>query len=162
MIVQFLHQLCKVIVLSIFVFIVMVADTRYIIYQILKEENIMNNRKCLHCNEPIVGRADQKFCNDSCRSAHNNKQYTESNTAIKLINRILKKNYTILTTLNANGKTTVNKSYLHSKGYSFEHFTFTSVTRNNNTNYFCYDQGYREVDDNKLILVHNSMSDNRA
>ena len=122
----------------------------------------MNDRKCLHCFEPIVGRADQKFCNDSCRSSHNNQQYLESNNVIKSINRILKKNYTILTTLNANGKTTVNKSILQNKGYSFEYFTFTSVTRNNNTNYFCYDKGYRELDDNKLILVQNSMTDFRA
>jgi hypothetical protein len=119
----------------------------------------MNDRKCLQCFEQLKGRADQKFCNDQCRSAYNNLQYTESNSIIKSINRILKKNYSILSTLNSDGKTTVNKGYLLKKGYSFEYFTCTSLTRNNNINYFCYNHGFREFEDNKLILLHTSLND---
>jgi hypothetical protein len=119
----------------------------------------MNDRKCLQCFEQLKGRADQKFCNDQCRSAYNNLQYTESNSIIKSINRILKKNYSILSTLNSDGKTTVNKGYLLKKGYSFEYFTCTSLTRNNNINYFCYNHGFRELEDNKLILLHTSLND---
>ena len=119
----------------------------------------MNDRKCLQCFEHLKGRADQKFCNDQCRSAYNNLQYLESNSMIKLINRILKKNYSILSVLNADGKTTINKDYLLKKGYSFEYFTFTSTTRNNNINYFCYNHGFREMEDNKLILFHTCLKD---
>jgi len=119
----------------------------------------MNDRKCLQCFEHLKGRADQKFCNDQCRSAYNNLQYIESNSIIKSVNRILKKNYSILSLLNADGKTTINKDYLLKKGYSFEYFTFTSTTRNNNINYFCYNHGFREMEDNKLILFHTCLKD---
>lgn len=119
----------------------------------------MNDRKCLQCFEQLRGRSDQKFCGDQCRSAYNNSQYFETNAVIKSVNRILKKNYSILTSLNAMGKTTANKSDLERRGFSFEYFTFTTVTRNSHINYFCYDWGYREQEYNKLILVHRDMTD---
>jgi len=113
----------------------------------------MNDRKCLQCYEQLRGRADQKFCNDQCRSAYNNMQYIESNGVIKTINRILKKNYSILAALNSEGKTTVLKSDMQKKGYRFDFFTYTSISRNNKINYFCYDHGYREQENNKIMLI---------
>ena len=117
----------------------------------------MNDRKCLQCYEQLRGRADQKFCSDQCRSSYNNQQYFETNTVIKTINRILKKNYAILSTLKAAGKTCANKSDLQKKGYCFDYFTFTSTSRNSHISYFCYDHGYREQEFNKLILVHRDL-----
>lgn len=76
----------------------------------------MNDRKCLQCYEQLRGRADQKFCNDQCRSSYNNSQYVESNTVIKSINRILKKNYSILASLHASGKTTAKGATYRKKG----------------------------------------------
>jgi len=119
----------------------------------------MNNRKCLQCYEQLNGRADQKFCSDQCRSSYNNQHYFETNTVIKTINRILKKNYSILAELKAAGKTTANKGDLHKKGYCFEYFTFTTTSRNCHINYFCYDKGFRERERDKLILVHRDLSD---
>ncbi len=119
----------------------------------------MIDRKCLQCYEQLRGRADQKFCSDQCRSSYNNQQYFETNTVIKSINRILKKNYSILTSLKANGRTTANKSDLQKKGYCFDYFTYTCLTRNSHINYFCYDQGYREQEGNRLILVHRDLKD---
>jgi len=113
----------------------------------------MNDRKCLQCYEQLRGRADQKFCNDQCRSAYNNQQYVESNNTIKMVNRILKKNYFILAELNSKGKTTALKSDLQKKGYRFDYFTCTCTARNSRTNYFCYDQGFRELENNKVTLV---------
>ena len=113
----------------------------------------MKERKCLQCFEQLRGRADQKFCSDQCRSAYNNQQHVESNNVIKMINRILKKNYFILADLNSKGKTSALKSELQKKGYRFDYFTFTSTARNSRTNYFCYDQGYRESENNKVILI---------
>lgn len=125
-------------------------------------ENLaMNNRKCLQCNEQLRGRADQKFCNDQCRSSYNNSQYLNTGTVIKTVNRILKKNYSILAALNANGKTTAKRSDLQKKGYCFDYFTFTTTTRSSRINYYCYDQGYREQEHDKLILVRFDQSNNR-
>lgn len=119
----------------------------------------MNDRKCLKCEEQLKGRADQKFCSDQCRSAYNNQQYIESNNVIKTINRILKKNYFILSTLNSEGKATSTKNDLQKKGYRFDYFTSTCTTRSSRINYFCYDQGYREHDNNKVVLVRRDLNE---
>lgn len=118
----------------------------------------MTDRKCLECFEQLRGRTDQKFCSDQCRSAYNNKQYVETNTVIRMINRILKKNYSILTSLTAEGKTTATMSDLQKKGYRFDYFTYTTTARNNKVNNFCYDLGYREQDNNKVVIVRQDLN----
>lgn len=114
----------------------------------------MENRKCLECYEQLKGRADQKFCSDPCRSAYNNRHCNESHVVINSINRILKKNYLILTTLHSEGKTRTSKSDLQKKGYRFDYYTCMITTRTKSVNYFCYDHGFRENENNKLTLVH--------
>ena len=117
----------------------------------------MNDRKCLECSEQLRGRADQKFCNDQCRSAYNNRQLIESNKVIRTVNRILKKNYFILSALNPGVKSTVLKSDLEKRGYRFDYFTYQYTQRNSRTYYFCYDHGYCELENNKVILVRQDM-----
>ena len=118
----------------------------------------MSDRKCLECNEPLRGRADQKFCNDQCRSAFNNRQLIDSNKIIRIINRILKKNYSILTALNPEGKTTVLLNDLQNKGYRFDYFTCSYTARNNRIYFFCYDLGYCELENCKVILVRRDLN----
>lgn len=119
----------------------------------------MENRKCLECYEQLRGRADQKFCSDQCRSAYNNKQCMESHNVINSVNRILKKNYHILTVLHSEGKITASKSDLQEKGYRFDYFTCTSTTRSKKINYYCYDQGFREQQNNKVLFVRQVPND---
>jgi hypothetical protein len=113
----------------------------------------MENRKCLECCEQLRGRADQKFCSDQCRSSYNNKLYAEAQNLINSVNRILRKNYFILSEFIAEGKITTSRSELQKKGYRFEYFTCTSMSRSHRINYFCYDQGFREQQNNKVTLV---------
>ena len=113
----------------------------------------MENRKCLECYEQLRGRADQKFCSDQCRSAFNNRLYGESHNVINAVNRILRKNYVILSSLTAEGKTSTSKSELMKKGYRFEYFTCTSTTKSSRVYYFCYDHGYKENENNKVTLM---------
>ena len=113
----------------------------------------MNDRKCLECFEQLMGRADQKFCNDQCRSAYNNRKLVDANKMIRTVNRILKKNYFILSTLNPGAKSTVLKSDLQKRGYRFDYFTYKYTQRNSRTYYFCYDLGYSELENNKMILA---------
>lgn len=115
----------------------------------------MNDRNCLECNESLKGRADQKFCDDHCRSTYNNRRSVESNNVIRAINRILKKNYFILSSLNPGIKTTANKSDLLKKGYRFDYYTGTHVNPRNMLFYFCYDQGYSELENNKVMLIRS-------
>ena len=118
----------------------------------------MNNRKCLECDEPLRGRADQKFCNDQCRSTYNNRLAVESNYVIRTINRILKKNYCILSTLNSGKKNSVFKSDLQKKGYRFDYYTGTHKNSRNQLFYFCYDQGFSELENRKVIMVRQDLN----
>jgi len=122
----------------------------------------MNDRKCLLCFEFIAGRTDRKFCDDKCRATYNHLRYSESNSEIRLINRILKKNFSILSLLNTNGKTTVSKIQLQNLGYRLEYFTTISKSRNNNACFFCYNQGYMELNDKMMMMVLPNENDNLA
>jgi YHS domain-containing protein len=114
---------------------------------------MMSERKCLECGDVLHGRADQKFCSDQCRNAFNNKQLGISNSAIRRINRILKKNQALLAALNTKGKMTVSESDLIKEGFNFNYVTNLFTTHQGRTYYFCYDQGYSMVDGDKVLLV---------
>jgi hypothetical protein len=113
----------------------------------------MSERKCLECGDTLRGRADQKFCSDQCRNAYNNKLMGSGNNVIRQINRILRKNHSILADLNPEEKLTVFKSDLIKRGFNFNYFTNSYVTRNGRIYFFCYDQGYAMVENEKVLLV---------
>lgn len=113
----------------------------------------MEPRKCLDCGETLKGRADQKFCNDLCRNSFNNKKLSGSTNFMRKINRILKKNHSILEELNPDEKTTTYKSILEKHGFSFSYFTNIYTTKTGRDYFFIYDQGYSELENNKYMLV---------
>ncbi|MDX1284564.1 MAG: hypothetical protein R3182_06120 [Draconibacterium sp.] len=113
----------------------------------------MEGRTCLECGETLKGRADQKFCNDSCRNAYNNKKLSGSTNYMRKINRILKNNHSILEELNPEEKTTTFRSRMEKAGFNFNYFTNTYTTKTGRIYYFCYDQGYSELENNKFMLV---------
>ena len=111
------------------------------------------NKLCLECGEKIVGREDKKFCSDGCRNAYNNKINKDSTNYMRNINNKLRKNYRILSDLNAEGKSKTTKTKLLSKGFDFDFFTNILNTGTGNTYYFVYDQGYRFLDNDFYMLV---------
>lgn len=122
---------------------------------------MINTRRCLECSGLLNGRADQKFCGDQCRSAYNNKNSFEHNTLIHSVNRILKKNHSILSAFQSMGKTSITRAELQKKGYRFDFYTSMSISRNNKLNYFCYDRGYRELEHHKLVLIECVVDDDQ-
>jgi predicted nucleic acid-binding Zn ribbon protein len=113
----------------------------------------MEERKCMECGEQLRGRADQKFCSDACRNAFNNQKLGDANNFMRKINRILKKNHSILAKLNPADKTTTYKSTMIKQGFNFNYFTHIYKTRNSRVYYFCYDQGFSALENNKFLLV---------
>ena len=97
----------------------------------------MAERKCIECEMKLAGRRDQKFCSDYCRNTYN----------------ILRKNRRILASLNPNGKKTVDGITLAEEGFNFHYYTNVYTTRTGSTYYFCYEQGYLKMDDDKYMLV---------
>lgn len=113
----------------------------------------MENQKCLSCGEELVGRIDKKFCDAHCRNSYNNSINRKTNALIRKVNSTLKRNQKILATLNPDGKRVVRKQDLIDLGFNFKYHTETFETKNGRIYIFCYDQGYLELENDKLSLV---------
>ena len=115
-------------------------------------------RNCPECGEKIVGREDKKFCSDACRNAYNNKINKDSTNLMRNVNNALRRNYRILTELNADGKTKTTKAKLAGQGFDFNYFTNLLQTKTGNTYYFVYEQGYMALENDYYILVKKDAS----
>lgn len=123
----------------------------------------MANQKrfCKECNEEIYGRRDKQFCSDHCRATHYNNLNADTTGFIRRINYLIRKNRSILCRLNPQGKTRVHKMKLVDSGLNFNYFTNVYKTRSGQTYYFCYDQGYLELDDDYYALIAKENSNGK-
>ena len=110
-------------------------------------------RKCRECGEEFNGRSDKVYCSSHCRTTHYNKANGDSSSVIRNINRILRKNRRILSTLNPDGKARVSRKVLTGKGFNYTYHTSTYTTLKGNTYCFCYDQGYLDLGNDYFALV---------
>ncbi len=111
-------------------------------------------RLCPVCGDAITGRIDKKFCSDQCRNSFNNERYSAASVFVQKINRVLKKNYAVLKSLNINGKTKVSRSKLIQEGFDFNYFTSIYETQKGNTYKLCYDEGYLPLGEDLYLLIH--------
>ena len=119
----------------------------------------MNTKQCLECEKEFFGRADKKFCSDSCRNAYNNKSKAEEEAVMKRVNRLLRKNRNILNELNPTDKIKLSRDRLIKKGFDFDYVTQIYITKEAKEYRYCYDQGYLELDDSHILLVKKTISD---
>lgn len=110
-------------------------------------------KKCIECNEPVIGRTDKKFCSDYCRNAYNNRVNKDAKNLIRNVNNRLRKNWRILEELNPDDKTKVTRSKLIEKGFDFSYHTSTYTTKVGKTYFFVYNQGYLPLDNDYYALV---------
>lgn len=113
----------------------------------------METKKCLECNDSIVGRVDKKFCNDACRNSYNNKFNKDGKNLIRNVNNRLRKNWRILEHLNPNQKTKTSRTKLIEQGFDFNYFTSIYTTKAGTVYYFIYDQGYLPLEGDFYALV---------
>lgn len=111
------------------------------------------SRYCKYCKQIISGRTDKKFCDINCRTAFHNSRLNEKESVIQKVNKILRKNRSVLKFLSPQGKTTVRKSLLLNQGFNFHYYTHHYTTKNDNTYTFCYDYGYLELEDQKVLVI---------
>jgi len=109
--------------------------------------------ECLHCGKNIHGRIDKKFCNSHCKSAYHNNRNRTSNKKIRTINKLLKNNYNILSSVNPNQKTKIKKQLLLERGFKFQYFTSIYKTKKGHIYYFVYDQGYLPLENDYYAVV---------
>ena len=117
---------------------------------------IREKRFCKECREEIFGRCDKQFCSDYCRATNYNKANGETTRLMRKVNYRINKNRRILARLNPSGKTKVPKKKLLESGLNFNYFTNTYQTRSGQKYFFCYDQGYCEMENQYVkILAKN-------
>lgn len=69
------------------------------------------------------------------------------------INNKIRKNYRILSEINTEGKTKTTKQKLRSAGFDFDFITQVIVYKNGSEYRFVYDQGYKFLEENLVLLV---------
>lgn len=114
-------------------------------------------KTCLECGDKIVGREDKKYCSDCCRNAHNNKINKDTNNFMRNVNNKLRRNYRILSELNADGKHKTTRTKLMAKGFDFDFFTNILRTKTGKTYHFVYNQGYLPLDHDLFKLVKKDL-----
>ncbi len=117
----------------------------------------METRACLECGDVVKGRIDKKFCSDYCRNSYNNKVNKDSKNLIRNINNRLRKNYKILSELNASGKTKVSRAKLYDRGFDFQLFTSIYTTKKGSTYFYVYDQGYLALENELFLLIKRDL-----
>jgi hypothetical protein len=73
------------------------------------------------------------------------------------VNNKLRKNYRILSELNPDGKSKATRDKMLSRGFDFDFFTNIMDTKNGNTYYFLYDQGYLSLENDYYLLVKKEL-----
>lgn len=112
---------------------------------------------CEHCNKPIVGRTDKKFCSGTCRKEAHRARTDVEMKKIRDVNTTLLKNRAIMKTLCASGTLVTERRTLLALGMDFSTFTSMYVSgKNKLTYYFCYDYAFAPLMENetpKAVIV---------
>ncbi len=114
------------------------------------------DRICFDCRNPLFGRIDKKFCNDQCRSNFNNQIKAESNNIVKSVNQVLKRNRNILHNCILNGETKLTRVELLIAGFALHFHTHTYQNQKGESYSFCYDYGFRALNNDEFLLIKNS------
>ena len=110
-------------------------------------------RSCLDCGENLKGRSDKKFCSDQCRNNYNNRLNRNEINFIRNVQNILRRNRRVLNELNCGEQKKIHRDELIIRGFNFTFHTHTYTTKDGETYFFCFDQGYRVVDNDYYMIV---------
>lgn len=114
---------------------------------------------CLTCEKELSGRSDKKFCNDQCRNIYNSARQKNIRAAepiyIKMVIDILRKNRKILAALDPVPKepVIVHRSRLVNLNFNFDFITSTLDTHRGHHYRYCFEYGYRILEDAKVMVV---------
>lgn len=111
-------------------------------------------RYCPNCHGAIAGRADKKFCSDACRTMYNNRIYRDRRGVLNRIDRILKKNHSIIEGLYARGEKEIDFTELFGMGFNFNYITSMRENPDTESPFImgCYDYSY-VIDRNGKVTI---------
>lgn len=110
-------------------------------------------RLCAECGQTLQGRSDKRFCDDQCRSQFNNRQGSECKNLYRRVEYALRRNHLILQALNPASTAVVRLQQLLHQGFDFEYLTSQLQNQAGHTYFYVYDQGYRFLEDDQVLLV---------
>lgn len=111
-------------------------------------------KHCLNCSRLITGRSDKKFCSDSCRTMFNNRIYRERNDELIRIDRILKRNHSIIERLYSGGKRKIPFVDLFGMGFNFDYITSLRENPDTGSSFIlgCYDYTFVISHDGTVVI----------
>lgn len=112
-------------------------------------------KSCIECGDPVRGRSDKKFCNDVCRNSYNNRTNCEANNFVRNVNNVLRRNRKILEAFIKGAKVSIEKYQLIKMGFDFRYFTHSQLQYNDEPVYYCYEFGYRDLDNEFVSIVRD-------
>jgi predicted nucleic acid-binding Zn ribbon protein len=114
-------------------------------------------KHCLYCKSVIYGRADKKFCGDSCRSSYNNTRKKDLEDEVVVVRNILMRNRRIMSGHLKDGmeKLKISKDRLSLMGFNFKYHTHHFQVSITKCFWFCFEYGYLDTGDGTVILVRD-------
>jgi hypothetical protein len=117
----------------------------------------MEDRLCLECGIKLMGRADKKFCDDSCRNSYNNRLNSDQTNLVRNINNSLRKNRRVLQMIfdaqPDKDVVKVHRDKFNLKGFDFNYITSSFKTKEGKEYRYCYDYGYLNTGGDFFIVV---------
>lgn len=111
---------------------------------------------CRHCDHPLRGRSDKKFCNDRCRNNYNNTKTSLENNLTRRIISVLRQNRRILREIfNESQDHTVETELLKKLGFQFEYHTESQSDKKEHLLYFCFEYAYQYINAVKIKISHH-------
>lgn len=114
-------------------------------------------KKCINCNDPVIGRNDKKYYSSFCKSSYHYKVSKEKEDSLFVnIDKQLKLNRRLLKAYNKAGKANVRKEKLIDEGCNPKYFTHYWKNQKEDAYLFCYEYGFLKKIENvkrKFVLV---------
>lgn len=110
---------------------------------------------CPICSTRLRGRSDKLFCTTKCKSIYHYQLKKEVFTETARIDRLLHKNYRILSRVIPKEKdqAMVSKDYLDQKNFQYQYLTGFKKFDMKSLYYCVYDIAWRKMDDENFLLI---------
>jgi hypothetical protein len=96
-------------------------------------------KTCRVCAEKLYGRTDQRFCSDRCRNRFHNQKRKQEHAYLRAVDRILRRNRSVLRQLWEDGYTEVAWERLLRLGFAPAYCTGWLAPRQGKPLLICYD-----------------------
>lgn len=114
----------------------------------------MKKITCLNCEELFEGRANKKFCSNSCKNQYHNEKNKEKTEKLLDINKKLHRNWSLLNDMyNVYRSKPIDIEMLTAAGFEEKFHTHIYKSHVGGIYNFVYDYGWKPYIDNQIQIV---------